>query len=98
MSEKRKKVISEGRGMIRVRYLDDGELSTAAICPGCWNTPSRRRVLIKKLKHMGVEPVHKDDLENGVYREKEHAPECPHKNEKNNAWEKFRSVLKKKKS
>ncbi|MDH5680841.1 MAG: hypothetical protein OEZ36_04585 [Spirochaetota bacterium] len=75
----RKHLIDQGRGMLRVKYLDTGELSTAAICPGCWNSPERRKTLIQKLKSLGVCPAHKRDFLTGDYdKTKSHSPGCPY--------------------
>lgn len=95
MSSLRKIVVSQGRGMVRVRWIDTHDLLTAAVCPGCWNDPERRFVLLKKMEKMGVEPVHKDDLIDGVYRQKQHSPECPFLIKQEKAWQKFGRVMNK---
>ena len=92
----RKAVVKQGRGMIRVRYKDTGALVTAAVCPGCWNDADRRFVLLKQMDKMSVEPVHKHDLIDGVYRDKKHFEGCPHKVKIDKSWKNFERVLKKK--
>ena len=95
MSRVRKIIIGQGRGMVRVRWIDTHELLTAAVCPGCWNDAERRFVLLKKMEKLGVEPVHKGDLIDGVYRQKKHSPECPIVKQQEKAWKKFDKVMKK---
>ena len=76
--------------MVRVRYFSSGELSTAAMCPGCWNDHIRREVLLKKMGLMGVEPVHKMDLLSGTYLSgQKHSEMCPY-NEDIDQWERFK--------
>ncbi len=88
--------IAEGRAMIRVRYKDTHELTTVAVCPGCWNIRERRKVLLFKLDKMGLEVVFKDDYLNGVYRYgKQHAPNCPYKNISSDPWERFKNTVEK---
>ena len=90
MSLKRKLAVKEGRAMVRVRYKDNHELTTIAVCPGCWNIRSRREVLLVRLGKMGLEVVFKDDRLNGVYRyEKVHAPGCPYGKLSPNPWKRF---------
>lgn len=92
------KAVNDGRAMVRVKYTDTGELCTAAVCPGCWNDPDRRFTLLKQMENMGVIPVHKDDLNGGVFRPREHAPQCPHKKKIEQSWKTFKSVIKRYKS
>lgn len=89
----RKHTVDQGRSMVRVRYKEDGRLITAAVCPGCWNSPQQRQLLLKKMEKLGVEPVHKADLASGVYREKSHAPGCPLFGEQDRAWDKFTQTI-----
>lgn len=93
----RKVVIDEGRGMVRVRFKESRDCITAAVCPGCWNDPKRREKLISRMNLMGVEPVHKDDLVNGVYRKgKKHSPKCRHNPDRH--WKRFSEEIRKFKS
>ena len=86
----RKHIIDAGRCMVRVRYRLSGELTTAAMCPGCWNSHTRRQVLLKKMELMDVEPVHKRDLLDGLYSNgKQHSDQCPY-NAKLDPWDRFR--------
>lgn len=81
--------------MVRVRRFDTGELTTAALCPGCWNDPVRRAALLAKLAAMGVAPVHRADLADGRYLAgREHAPGCPYHPEPH--WRRFARALKRK--
>ena len=89
----RRRAVRDGRAMIRVRYADTGELSTAAVCPGCWNDPERRRALLARMKKMHVEVVSERDGLGGIYRPgKNHMPSCPYRDRKD-AWERFRSQM-----
>jgi hypothetical protein len=89
----RRRAVRDGRAMIRVRYTDTGELSTAAVCPGCWNDPERRRALLVRLKKMKVEVVSPQDGPDGTYLEGEaHLRDCPYRHKKD-AWEKFRNQM-----
>lgn len=92
----RQSVIKQGRGMVRVKYNDTGELVTAAVCPGCWNDSNRRHILLKQMDKMGVIPVHKHDLIDGFYREKKHFDECPYKKRIDKSWKNFERAMKKK--
>lgn len=82
----RAKVVEDGRAMVRVRRAASVEgaagagagPATAAVCPGCWNSPARRPVLIAALAREGLEVAHPDDRAEGRYRPGcEHAPGCP---------------------
>ena len=65
--------------MVRVKYLASGDLSTAAMCPGCWNSPERRKNLIQKMEQMGVQPTHSKDQLSGHYEKNQsHSPGCPY--------------------
>jgi len=78
--------------MVRVRRVEDRALLTAAVCPGCWNEPERRRVLLRRMERLGVEPVHRDDLIGGEYIEGEtHAPECRHDPDRH--WDRFARTM-----
>lgn len=88
----RKKVIDQGRGMVRVRRIEDRELLTAAVCPGCWNEPARRRALLRRMERLGVEPMQRDDLLEGVYHSGEaHAPECRYNPDRH--WDRFARAI-----
>ncbi len=63
----REVAVGEGRAIVRVRRKESGTLLSAAVCPGCWNEARRRAVLLRRMALMGVEPVHLDDLDGGVY-------------------------------
>jgi hypothetical protein len=66
--------------MVRVRRAEgaDAGPATAAVCPGCWNSPARRPGLIAALARDGLEVAHPDDRAEGRYRSGcEHAPGCP---------------------
>ena len=96
MSLKRKLAIAEGRAMVRVRYKDSHELTTVAVCPGCWNIKERRRILLFKLDKMGLEVVFKEDYLDGTYRfGKKHAPNCPYGKISSDPWERFKKTVKK---
>lgn len=78
----RKEVIAEGRAMIRVIYRDTKEITTAAVCPGCWNSKSRRFTLIKRMDLLNVQVVSKNDKVDGVYlKNQKHVLECPYNDE-----------------
>ena len=86
----RKSIIDEGRAMIRVRYIDTKELSTAAVCPGCWNSKERRYVLLKRMEDMGVEVITDDDGIDGAYQSgKKHLYKCPY-NDSLDPWTKIK--------
>lgn len=75
----RKLTVLEGRCMVRVIRVATGEKLTAAICPGCWNDRTRRRVLAEKLERMGLTVAHYDDFLDGKYKRNSlHAPVCPY--------------------
>ncbi len=94
VSNLRKRAVTDGRAMIRVRYTDTRELSTAAVCPGCWNDPERRRAMLARMKKMHVIVVSERDGLNGVYLTgKRHMPTCPYRN-RTDAWERFRHQMK----
>ena len=96
MSFLRKLAVTEGRAMVRVRYIDTHDLATIGVCPVCWNMEERRKILLKKLDKMGLEVVHKNDTLDGVFRPgKEHAPGCHYGKKKNLSWNKFSRVMKK---
>ena len=96
MSLRRKLAVIEGRAMVRVRCIKTHDLATIGVCPACWNQKDRRQVLLIKLKKMGLEVVHKDDLPEGVYRPgKEHAPGCPYGKKIKEPWEEFSRVIQK---
>lgn len=69
--------------MVRVRRIGTRELLTAAMCPGCWNNPQRRRALLRIMASKGVEPADRNDRADGMYlKGQKHAPRCPRRNEK----------------
>jgi hypothetical protein len=73
-----RKAVEDGRAMVRVRRAGDAGTATAAVCPGCWNSPARRPALIAKLAREGLAVAHTDDGVNGRYRpDSAHAPGCP---------------------
>lgn len=81
--------------MIRVRYIDNREPTTVAVCPACWNARERREVLLFKLKKMGVEVVYKGDTLDGFYHPgKPHAPGCPYANKTIDPWKRFSDAMK----
>jgi len=95
MSERRKKAVSEGRAMIRVRYIQNHEPTTVAVCPACWNFRERRKVLLIKLQKMGLEVVYKGDKIDGFYNPgKPHAPGCPYAGKILDPWKRFSDCLK----
>lgn len=64
------------------------------VCPGCWNSKERRKILLFKLKKMGLEVGHKNDTVEGSYNyEKEHAPKCPYSNIEIDPWKRFENAL-----
>ena len=76
----RRKAVADGRAMVRVRRAGTTgvETATAAVCPGCWQSPSRRPALIAALAREGLEVAHPDDRAEGRYRAGSgHAPGCP---------------------
>ena len=75
---RRGRAVGEGRAMVRVRRAGSGEETTAALCPGCWNSPARRPELIAKLARDGLEVAHPADRVDGLYPpHSAHAPGCP---------------------
>ena len=75
----RKLTVLEGRCMVRVIRVATGEKLTAAMCPGCWNDRSRRKVLTVNLERMGLTVAHYNDFLDGKYQRKSpHAPLCPY--------------------
>ena len=96
MSLKRKIAILEGRAMIRVRYIQNRDLTTVGLCPACWNIKERREALLIQLKKMGLEVVFKDDYLDGVYRpaNKHHAPGCRYAKLQPDPWKRFQTALK----
>lgn len=85
----RKSIIEQGRCMVRVRYRSSDDLTTAAICPGCWNDHNRRQTLLKKMEKMDVEPVHKQDFLSGTYQQgKKHSPQCS-QDKNRDRWDQF---------
>ena len=96
MSFQRKLAVKQGRCMIRVRYIKSKELATIGVCPGCWNIYDRRKVLLIKLKKMGLEVVFNGDKLDGNYNyEKDHAPQCPYKKISTDPWKRFGNAMKK---
>jgi hypothetical protein len=94
VSNLRERAVTDGRAMIRVRYTDTGELSTAAVCPGCWNDPERRRAILARMNKMHATVLSERDGLNGVYLTgKRHMPSCPYRN-RTDAWERFRRQMK----
>ncbi len=68
----------EGRAFVSVRDARSGRLTAVGVCPGCWNTPSRRAELLAGLAARGLAVVHGEDSATGTYREgAEHALRCP---------------------
>jgi hypothetical protein len=99
LSTLRKLAVQQGRAMIRVRYKKSRDLTTVAVCPGCWNIRERRMALLRRLDKMELEVVFKDDYLEGVYRTgKVHAPACPYKKISPDPWERFKSAMGKSKS
>jgi hypothetical protein len=75
----RKDAINQGRAMIAVISLESGKSATIGVCPACWNSKARRKILLLKLKNMGYRVEHKNDTLQGLYRiGKSHAPRCPY--------------------
>ncbi len=76
----RRKAVADGRAMVRVRRAGSTGAAavTAAVCPGCWDSPSRRPALIAVLAREGLEVAHPDDRAEGQYRAgSAHAAGCP---------------------
>ena len=64
--------------MVRVRRAGGSEKVTAAVCPGCWNSPVRRPALIAQLAREGLEVADPADGVDGRYRQRSpHASGCP---------------------
>ncbi|MCX7032277.1 MAG: hypothetical protein NTU62_19495 [Spirochaetes bacterium] len=79
MSGQRQEAIGEGRAMVKVRDARTGLRSTAAVCPGCWDGPVRRRALVARLGRRGLEADHPADGADRACRGRaEHAPGCPY--------------------
>jgi hypothetical protein len=79
----RKSAVDEGRAFIRVRARRTGDLTTAGVCPACWNLRARRSPLLAQLARRGLEPVHGEDAADGVYRAGSvHAPGCGYRDVK----------------
>jgi len=94
MSVQRKMAVQEGRAMVRVRKLDNGEPATVGLCPACWNIPERRRDLLIQLKKMRLEVAFKDDGLQGTYRTgKKHAPGCRFSGLHPDPWQRFKAAL-----
>jgi hypothetical protein len=94
MSVQRRMAVQEGRAMVRVRRVAGGQLITAAVCPACWNMRQRREALLARLKKMGLEVVHRDDLLEGRYRPgKAHAPGCPYSRLCPDPWRRFAAAM-----
>jgi hypothetical protein len=83
---RRTAAVREGRAFVSVRDARSGRrrrrisarLTAVGVCPGCWNTPSRRAVLLSELSARGLAVVHGEDSATGTYREgAEHALRCP---------------------
>ncbi len=91
----RKKAVLEGRAFVRVRGKRTGDLATIGVCPACWNLPSRRLTLLAQLSRMGLVPVHREDLAEGVYRARSiHAPGCRFSHIPADPWERLRKAIK----
>lgn len=86
----RKRVVNEGRAMIKVRYADSRDITTAAVCPACWNNHDRRGYLLKRMSKLGVVTVFNQDGLNGLYlKGKNHLADCPYNDGVDN-WQKFK--------
>ena len=73
----RKKAVQDHRTMVRVRRTRDRQLLTAAVCPGCWNSPAGRKRITGRLQERGVEVISREDQVTGTYLPgTRHAPEC----------------------
>jgi hypothetical protein len=74
----RAQAVQEGRALIRVRDARTGELATAGVCPGCWDSHIFRPLLLAKLAEKGLAVVHGADGATGRYEgARAHAPRCP---------------------
>ena len=75
---RRTAAVREGRAFVSVREVRSGRLAAVGVCPGCWNTPSRRAELLAALVGNGLAVVHGEDSATGTYREGvKHAQRCP---------------------
>ena len=75
----RNNVINNGRAMVKVKYADSMDVTTAAVCPACWNDPVQRKYLLKRMTELGVVTVVNQDELRGLYLEgKKHLTDCPH--------------------
>ena len=84
----RAKAIEEGRGIIRVRSRRTGRLAAAGVCPGCWNSRTRRPVLLAELAARGLAVVHGADGATGAFfPAAAHAPGCPWASHKRQEYE-----------
>ncbi len=74
----RTEAVQEGRAFVEVHEGRTGRLVTVGVCPACWNSPARRKMLLAVLAKRSFVVVHGEDGATGIYLPgTAHAPDCP---------------------